>query len=262
MIIQKNLPFFNVVASGVATLSLPVGMTYERIIFLLGGTSFTKAMITDLKVKINGKVIVQTTGTILNTLMVYRGMATDATHLVLDFSELFARDEVGQSLGAIGTAEGVSTFTIEMTITGATAPTLDSWSVLSGPKKLGVVSKILSYAATFGAAGKFPFQLPYGNNGGSIIKRATFIHTNMTGLEVKKNGLVIHDTTDAINKYFQTENKKTTATGYYICDFVVDNNQSGMLVTADARSMEWNITLSATDTVTAQVEYLDVLGNL
>jgi len=261
MNIVENLAFFNVAANSVATLQLPLGMTYERIIFLLGGT-FAKSDITDIKVKVNGKVIVQTDATKLNTMNVYRGLATDSTHFVLDFSELKARDEVGQSLGALGTAEGVSSFTIEMTIGGATSPTLASWSVLSGPKKLGVVSKLLSYSATFGAAGKYPFQLPYGANGGSIIKRVHFFHTNMTDLEVKKNGLVIHDTTDAINKYQQTENGKTTASGLYTCDFVVDNNQSGMLVTADARSMEWNLTLSNADTVIAQVEYLDLLGNL
>lgn len=262
MQILKNLPFFNVVATGVASLSLPLGMTYERIILELGGTAFTKAMITDLKAKINGKVIWQTTGSKLDLMNKYRGLATDATHLVMDFTEIFARDEVGQSLGAIGTAQGVSTFTLEVTITGATAPTLESWSVLSGPKNLGVINKLLSYNVTIGAAGKFPIQLPYGKQGGSIIKRVNFFHANMTDLEVKKNGLVIHDTKKAINEYFQTENKRAPQAGLYVADFIVDNNQSGMLVTADAQSMEWNATVSAADVITVQVEYLDLLNNL
>lgn len=262
MQIVKNLPFFNVVATGVASLSLPLGMTFERIILELGGTAFTKAMITDLKAKINGKVIWQTTGPKLDALNLYRGLATDATHLVLDFTEIFARDEVGQSLGAIGTAEGVGNFTLEVTITGATAPTLESWSVLSGPKKLGVINKLLSYNVNLGAAGKFPVQLPYGSQGGSIIKRVGFFNANMTELEVKKNGLVIFDAKKAINEYWQKENKKTPQAGLFVADFVVDNNQSGMLVTADARSMEWNVTVSAADVITVQVEYLDLLGNL
>lgn len=262
MQIIKNLPFFNVVATGVASLSLPLGMTYERIILELGGTAFTKAMITDLKAKINGKVIWQTTGSRLDALNKYRGLATDATHLVLDFTEIFARDEVGQSLGAIGTAEGVATFTLEITITGATAPTLESWSVLSGPKKLGVINKLLSYNVTLGASGTFPIQLPYGNQGGSIIKRVGFFSQYMTALEVKKNGLVIHDTKKAINEFFQKENQKTPQTDLYVADFIVDNNQSGMLVTADAQSMQWNATVSQADVITVQVEYLDLLGNL
>lgn len=262
MQIIKNLPFFNVVATGVASLSLPLGMTYERIILELGGTAFTKAMITDLKAKLNGKVIWQTTGSKLDALNKYRGLATDATHLVMDFTEIFARDEVGQSLGAIGTAEGVGTFTLEVTITGATAPTLESWSVLSGPKKLGVINKLLSYNVTVGAAGKFPIQLPYGKDGGSIIKRVGFFNSYMTELEVKKNGLVIFDAKKAINEYWQTENKKAPQAGLFVADFIVDNNQSGMLVTADAQSMQWNATVSQADVITVQVEYLDLLGNL
>ncbi|HJV86923.1 MAG TPA: major capsid protein P2 [Noviherbaspirillum sp.] len=262
MQVLKNLPFFNVVETGVASLSLPLGMTYERIILELGGTAFTKAMITDLKAKINGKVVWQTTGSRLDALNKFRGLATDANHLVLDFTEIFARDEVGQSLGAIGTAQGVSTFTLEVTITGATAPTLESWSILSGPKNLGVIAKLLSYNVTIGAAGKFPVQLPYGKQGGSIIKRVGFFHANMTDLEVKKNGLVIHDTKKVINEYFQTENKRSPQAGLYVADFIVDNNQSGMLVTADAQSMEWNVTVSAADVITVQVEYLDLLNNL
>jgi len=262
MQIQKNLPFFNVVATGVASLALPLGMTYERIILELGGTAFTKAHITDLKAKINGKVVWQTTGPRLDALNKYRGLTTDANHLVLDFTEIFARDEVGQSLGAIGTKDGVGSFTLEVTITGATAPTLESWSVLSGPKSLGVISKLLSYNVNLGAGGKFPVVLPYGNQGGSIIKRVGFFNAYMTELEVKKNGLVIHDTKKAINEFFQVENKKVPQAGLYVADFVVDNNQSGMLVTADAKSMEWNVTVSQADVITVQVEYIDVLNNL
>ncbi|KRB70491.1 major capsid protein P2 [Noviherbaspirillum sp. Root189] len=262
MQILKNLPFFNVVATGVASLSLPLGMTYERIILELGGTAFTKAMITDLKAKLNGKVIWQTTGAKLDLLNKFRGLATDASHLVMDFTEIFARDEVGQSLGAIGTADGVGSFTLEVTITGATAPTLESWSVLSGPKKLSVINKLLSYNVTLGAAGKFPIQLPYGNQGGSIIKRVGFFNSYMTELEVKKNGLVIHDTKKVINEYFQTENRRVPQAGLYVADFIVDNNQSGMLVTADAQSMQWNATVSQADVITVQVEYLDLLNNL
>lgn len=262
MIFQKNLPFFNVVASGVASLSLPLGMTYDRIMLVLGGTSFTKAMITDIKLKLNGKVFFQTTGPRLDAMNSYRGLATDATHLTIDFTELFARDEVGQGVGAIATAEDVSSFTIELTIAGATAPTLESWSQLSGPKRLGVIAKVLNYPVTFSAGGTFPVQLPFGTNGGAVIKRVNFFHANMTALEVKKNGLVIHETNTAINEFSQKENKKVPQAGLYVADFIMDNNLSGMLVTADARSMEWKPTVSAADTLNVQVEYLDVLQNL
>lgn len=264
--IIKNLPFFNVAAGAIATLQLPLGMTYERIILELdkgGGGAFVKANIDDIKVKVNGKTIWQIDGTNLNVIMAYRGMATDVTHLVIDFSELKSRDEVNQSMGAIATAEGVSMFTLEVSIAAAAVlPILRSWSVVSGPRKLGAVAKCLKYSQGFTAAGKFNIQLPFGPNGGSLIKRIHIMHTNVTDLEIKKNGIVIHDTTDVINKFWQTENGHTTAAGHYCADFMTDNNQSGMLVTTDARSFECNVTVSAADTVSVFVEYIDLLGNL
>lgn len=264
MLLQKNLPFFNVVANGVASLSLPLGMTYERIVFTLGfgsGGAFTKAMMTDIKVKLNGKVIVQTTGTRLDTINKYKGIYDDASHLTLDFTEVRARDEVGQSLGAITTASGVSNFTIEVTITGANAPTLESHSLLSAPRQLGVIHKMLHYPVTFSAGGTFPIVLPYGTNGGALIKRVHFFHANMTGLEVKKNGLVLHESVTAINEFLQREYQKTPQAGLYCFDALLDNNSTQMLLTADARSMEWKPTVSAGDTIDVQVEFLDLLGN-
>ncbi|MBZ0105534.1 MAG: hypothetical protein K8H84_07865 [Sulfuricella denitrificans] len=263
MLVQKNLPFFNVVAAGVATLQLSLGMTYERIIMVLGGTAFTKAMITDIKCKINGKVFYQTTGSRLDSMNKYKGIFDAAGFLTLDFTEIFARDEVGQSIGAIGTLQGVASFTIEVTIAGATAPTLESYSILSGPKKLGVVNKLLHYPSSSSVGGKVPVVLPYGVNGGSILKRVYFFHGgNMTGLEVKKNGLVIHESTAAVNEFLQKENKKVPQANLYVYDPIVDNNQSGMVVTADARSFEFNVTLSAADALNVYGEYVDQLGNL
>lgn len=263
MLLIKNLPFFNVVANGIATMSLPLGMTYERLVMVLGGTTFTKAHITDIKAKLNGKLFYQISGSRLDSMNKYKGIFDDATHLTLDFTEIFARDEVGQSLGAIPTADGVASFTLEVSIGAATAPTLESYSVQSGPKKLGAINKLLNYPYSSSVGGKLPIVLPYGSNGGSLIKRVYFFHGgNMTGLEVKKNGLVIHESTQGINEFIQKENKKVPQSNVWVYDPIVDNNMTGLLVSADAKSMEFNVTLSAADNVQVYAEYLDNLGNL
>lgn len=261
MLLTKNLPFLNVVASGVASLQLPLGMTYERIVLVLGGTTFTKAMMTDIKVKLNGKVILQSTGSRMDTINKYKGIFDAAGFLTIDFTEIKARDEVGQSVGAIPTAGNVSNFTIEITIAGATAPTLESYSQLSGPRSMGTVCKMLHFPATFSAGGKFPIQLPYGKNGGALFKRVHFFGATVTGLEVKKNGLVIHESTEAINEFIQKEFGRVPQADVYTYDAIVEGNSSQLLVTADATSMEWNVTVSGSGTVDVQVEMLDLLQN-
>ena len=61
-------PFNNVVASGIANCDLNplLGTTLECINLTLGGGSFTKAMITLIQLKANGKVIFETDGTKLD----------------------------------------------------------------------------------------------------------------------------------------------------------------------------------------------------
>lgn len=260
LLTKKNLPFNNVVADGVASISLPLGDTYERIILVLGGTAFTKAMLTDIKVKLNGKVIWQTTGSRLDAINKYKGIFDAAGLLTLDFTEIKARDEVGQSIGAIPTA-GQANFTLELTIAGATAPTLESYSMVSGPRKIGVVKKLLHFPAPQSTGGKFPIQLPYGINGGALFQRVHFHSTVMTGLEVKKNGLVIHESVTAVNEFIQKEFGRVPQTNVYTFDAIVDGNSSQMLPTADATSMEWNVTVSGAGTIDVQVEMLDILTN-
>lgn len=264
MLLIKNLPFSNVAASGVASVSLPIGMSYNRIIFALGGGAFTKAMITDIKVKMNGKVVYQNTGSRLNLINTYRKRAVDAAYLVIDFTEPDAKTMAEQLIGNLNTAQGVSSLTMEVTIAGATTPTLDSYSELGAPAALAAITKQLLFTASFGAAGKFPMKLIDVANRGAIIKRVHFAHTgNVTALEVKKNGVVIFDNIPtAVNTFNQLDYNKVAQSNLYTYDPCLDNNYSNAVRTADATSLEFNLTTSAADTVTAVLEAVDLLGNM
>lgn len=264
MLLVKNLPFTNVVPNGVATASLPIGMSYNKISLALGGTSFTKSMIADIKVRLNGKVIYQNTGARLDQQNQYRGLASSAGFLTIDFTEPRAKLMAEQYLGNINTAQGVSSLTMEVTIAGATAPTLDSYAELGPPQPLGVIAKQIPFTSSFGGAGKFPFKLIDLANRGAIIKRVHFAHGgNLTALEVKKNGIVIHDNIlTAVNSFWQSEYQKTAQANLYTYDPCADNNYSNAIKTADMVSLEFNPTLSGADTVTAVIETLDLLGNM
>lgn len=263
MLLIKNLPFTNVVANGVATVSLPVGMSYNRIFLQLGGT-FTKAMITDIKVRLNGKVIFQNTGSRLDLVNTYRKRGVSASFLVIDFVEPDAKDMSEQYVGNLNTAQGVSSLTLEVTIAGATSPTLDSWAEVGPPAPLGVIAKQLLFTTSFGGSGKFPFKIIDVANRGAIVKRVHFAHGgNVTALEVKKNGVVIHDNvTTAVNTFYQLDYNKTAQTNLYTYDPCLDNNYTNAIKTQDMVSLEFNLTTSAADTVTAVVEVLDLLGNM
>lgn len=262
-LIIKNIPFSNVVASGVATVSLPIGMSYNSITLQLGGT-FTKAMITDIKIRVNGKVVFQNTGSRLDSINTYRGLSASATFLRCDFVEPRAKDVVEEFIGNINTAQGVSSLTMEVTISGATGPTLDSWSELGPPAPLGIIAKQILFTFSSVGAGKFPMKIIDIANKGAIVKRVHFAHGgNLTNLEVKKNGIVIHDSVaTAVNAFMQSQYLKVAQTNLYGYDPCMDDNYSNAVRTADMVSLEFNGTYSATDTTVAVLEALDVLGNM
>lgn len=264
MLLIKNLPFNNVAANGLATVSLPIGMSYNKIILALGGTSFTKSMITNIKVKLNGKTVWENTGARLDLQNSYRGMSAAAGYLVIDFTEPRAKIMAEQYLGNYNTAQGVSSLTVEVTIAGATAPTLDSYAELGPPAPLGIIAKQILFTSSNNGAGKFPVKLIDLANRGAVIKRAHFNHTgNMTMLEAKKNGIIIHDNIPtAVNSFWQADYQKTAQTNIYSFDPCADNNYANAIKTADMVSLEFNPTFSASDTITVVLETLDTLGNM
>ncbi len=263
---RKCMPFSNVVATGMATADLRslLGNTVNRIVLKLGGTTFTKAMITGLRVKANGKSIFDDTGSRTDSRMMYRGITANAAYLTVDFSEIRARTIQGQLLGSIDTTIGINSLTMEVDISGATAPTLEAWADI-GPPQMGIerslIGKVLSFTHNFGAAGKFPMNIPYGRQGGSLIKRLHLSGSTVTDAEVKKNGVTIFESPNAVNNFVETEFLRTPQANYFHIDFVQDGNMSNVLNAADAQTMEYYATVSGAGNVIVVAELLDPLGN-
>jgi hypothetical protein len=263
MLLVKGLPFSNVAASSVATASLPLGMSYNRVILQLGGT-FTRSHLSQILTKLNGKAIHTNTGTRLQLINDYRGIGSTSTFVVVDFTEPKFKRLEDQYLGNINTAQGVTSLTMEVTIGAATNPTLTPYYELNGPAALGVIAKQILFVQAFAASGKQAMKLIDAANAGALVKRIHFNHGgNLTSVEVKKNGIVIYDDIPtAVATHHALDYGHTMQSNLFTYDPTVDNNGANMLVTKDARSLETNLTTSSSDTVTAVVEVVDVLGNM
>lgn len=269
---RDGMPYSNVVATGVATNSITPGRTLESIKLALGGTAFTKAMISDIKVKANGKVIHQYTGTELDKINAYRGEPSDAAFLDIPFADYKLNNEFDRMVGAFDTSLGIGNITTEVTIAGATAPTLVALLTESAAQKdktgeaapfSAYLSKMLKYPFAVATGGKLPVTVPFGPQNGAIIKRVHVFHGgNMTGATVKQDGMVIHESTKLRNEHEQKRHGRVPQANVYTIDFVVDEAVKKALDTRDARSLEWLLDFSAADNGNIIVEYLDVLGNL
>ena len=266
---RYGLPYSNVVASGVATNNITPGRTLEVLNLKLGGTTFTKAMISDIKIKANGKVIVQASGTQLDKINAYKGQAADVAYLDIPFTERSGLGEFDRAVGALDTAQ-LSSLTTEVTIAGATAPILTpilresaSQAVAGNGAFSGLMSKILQVPYNIATGGRLSANIaPVGANG--AIVRRVYVFSNaglMTGATVKQDGLVIHESLKLENEYEQKRWGRVPQTNVYVIDFMVDGNISKALDTRSAKSLEWLFDFSAADSGTILVEYLDTLGN-
>lgn len=271
-LIRYGLPFSNVVASGTATNQITPGRTLENFKLKLGGTALTKAMLSSIKVKANGKVIIEGTGTELERLNAYRGETTNAAYLDIPFADYSLNNEFDRMVSAFDTSLGIANITTEVTIAGATAPTLTPIVVESAAQKARggeyqpfapLMAKVLKYPYNIASGGRLPITVPFGPQNGAIIKRLHVMHGgNMTGATVKQDGLVIHESIKAENEQEQIRMGRVPQTNTYTIDFVVDGDIRKALDTRDAKSLEWLFDFSAADTGSVIVEYVDILGNL
>lgn len=269
---RYGLPFANVVANGQATNNITPGRTLELLRYKLGGT-FTKAMVALFKLKANGKAIVEATGTQIDKVNAYRGEATNANFLDLQFADYTGLTEIDRQVGSFDTGLGIANITAEVTIAGATAPTIVPILVESANQKSAstgasagyapYIAKLLSYPFNIATGGKLPVTVPFGPQNGAIIKRLHVFHSgNMTGATVKQDAIVIHESLKAENEFDQTKAGRVPQANCYTIDFMLDGNVSKALDTRDAKSLEWLFEFSGADNGTVLVEYLDPLGNL
>lgn len=266
---KKLLNFQNVVAGATAFLNPERGPSYRRIVLALGGTTFTKAMINRLLLKLNGTIIYDLTGSQLDSINKYRGIADDANHLTLDFvepQEVMA-NLAGMNAGAIPTGPGCTSFSLEVEIDGtAVAPTLQAYAVLGAPAALTKDSQFLCMipqASSFDATGKFPIVIPSGNGKKSFLKRAHFFGGSISELTVKKGSAAIFDQVPTtVAQFIQKEHGRAIQAGLYSYDPVVNGDLMQMVALGSAHQMSFDVTVGAAEVVTTVSELLAGLADL
>jgi len=277
-------PWVNVVATGRAVLNstLVLGNIIERLYLVLSGGAFTKAMITALRVKLNGKVTFgDISGANLDLFQTYQLGNSTAGFLTIDFVEPDSKSMQGEILGAIDTnAAGVNTFTVECDITGATTPALDSWAQLRdvasvtdqpgqppkgfNPNLRPLLRALISTSLTATAAAEQQYQLNVGSGGNSLIKRLIIFSTILTNIRIKRNSLDIYEfVAPTLASFIQGDYGKHPQANMYVVDWLADGNQSDTQVTRnpDGTLANYQFLLTASGAGTFQV-YADVYSIL
>lgn len=265
-------PFQNVVASGIAIgdLNKLLGTVLEKMVFTLGGT-FTRAMITSLQLKANGKVIYETDGSKLESSAMYQGHVTDATILCLDFMDRRAVTVNARQAGAIDLSakSGITSLRLEVTISGATSPTLVGVADVSppteDPNEAGIrwlMARRHRVTQVIGAAGQYALAVPHLDpaGGGSNFRRIYVYSANCNAIKTVREGITEHELTKLQNEACQKDNFKAPQANLIVFDPVQDGQLQGRTwdtrPASGVRSAQFYGTFSAGETITIETDEL------
>jgi len=245
-----------------------IDQSVHAICLRLGGTAFTRAHITSLNIKLDGKDIVPSiSGAMLQKQNDYEGLDDDATFLWYFFGDPTAQTIKGQHLGDLDLSIYRKPLEIRVDIGGATAPTLEVRALASVPKmamgigfdeieaaQIGVMTRTVIQPAA--AIARKAYGISLGSTPGARIRRVYFHHANVTKLEHRKQGLTKQDDFDSVDLGAVVKNYgRYPQTGLLVMDKVFDGNQGEAETTINTEGRPWNqeimLTTSAADTITA-----------
>lgn len=267
-------PFGNVANSGVAVTDMNkfLGTVLEKVTLILGGTTFTKSMITLIELKANGKPIYQTTGSNVDAFNLYQGATAAATVVKLDFVDRKAVTPNARQAGTIDLSKdsGITSLRLEVTISGATNPTLGGFCDVSpptaDPTEAGIrwlIARKHRATVVIGAAGTFAIPVPHLDpaGGGSNFRRIAFYSANMTGIKTVREGVTEHEITSAAeNNTVQQDYQKVPQASVWMFDPCQDGQLQGRTwdtrPSSGVRSAQLYGTFSAGETITVETEEL------
>lgn len=237
------------------------GLIFER-----GGGAFTNAHMSNIRVRLDGKDLVNgVSGAQLVDLNEYEGGVDVTNYTCYFFGDPSARTIRGQHHGDLDLSAYRKPLEIEVDIGVATTPTLQVYALTGVPKmSMGVGFDQLD-AATFralvrtsiqpaAAVSRASYGISLGSAPGARIRRIAFFHTNLTRVELQKQSIrKWDDIAIALNSAVAQQFARTPQAGLYVLDRILDGNQGEAETTVMQDGRSWNLqvalTTSAGDTI-------------
>lgn len=262
--LDQQIDLQNVRPGATAILKLSYNATYDKIHFNLGG-GLTKAMIKRIEGKANGTTFFVEDGLKVGVRDGYSGNFIDANILSLDFTEPNSRGGAPAQYLASIPRNLLQSLTFEVTI-DASAPaalTLTADAEYRDPTPNTFILRRKDFNVALPLIGENDLVLPSDVQAGGLIKRIWLHHTgNVTKAELRTNGAPrIRASTGTIG-YTQKRNRLVPQANLLVLDFLADGNLMNMLNTQNVNEAFLRLTVSAADSVTAYIDYIDDIRKL
>lgn len=253
----------NVTAGGTATLNMPTGRTYEKLVLAYSGV--TRDQMKDIKLMIDGKPILEyQNATQLAALNSYYDRHDAAGFITLWFvrPEMTALEQ--RRVTGLGTGDGqgngrIQTLQLEVEIDPAAVdPKITAHAIQSDPKPLGMMNKVKRFSYSSATAGTFEIDnIPKGPR----LMAVHFIKSadDVSRIEVEQNSRKIVEGEKGLLQYLQEENGRVPQATILSVDWTLEGDIYQSIVTDPNRIQDqrFRLTLDTAGSVDVLVEYLD-----
>lgn len=222
-----------------ATLRLPLGRTYNRIVIFCEG-NINRALLSNIVLKVNqGEKQRWKTAAQLQSRNSYNLGASDAAIVELDFVERNAKDEAAMTLGTYAlTAEaGVQDAVVEFDVgvyVPSAASIITAYAEVDVPSANRLVVRTRYQQKTLAGAVEEAIIIPSGANG-EQLKRLHIFGTLalINSVRIRRDDSDEFETLSVLqNEFFQKTYGKVPQAGHMVVDFIMHNLQGQMLNTA------------------------------
>lgn len=262
---QIPLPSVSRVApSSVAFVEIPIGATYEEIIFTMTGTALAATMVDNIKLIANGQEL----QTYLNLqqlidINAYHGRATDTAG---EWTMYFTNDDYmlleEKAMEAFGT-QGLQTLVLEITLNGTWPAngTINAYANIDTVSQpLGAFNRIRQTVINSAVSGEIEFDKLI--RGGAIYKQVHFFKADVTKVVLEADGVKVIDAPKAVLERSQKNVKPfarvpQTAKATHL-DFALSGFYGDLFRTDGMGDLRARLTLGTSGAVQIVTEQLDV----
>lgn len=272
--IETRMPSPEGVGAGqTATFKLPIGRRYHELQMEYTGTTITLALMTEIRIIANGKIIHRYSAAQRDSLNQFDGRTASNGILIIPFDRYNLKTLAAETESALNTgslnenADGIKTLSVEVDIaSGAVAPILSMTATQSDsiPGGSGTVMHCLKHTYSVAGAGDFEISdLPRGGQTSMFLNRIFFLPSanDISHMNIMRNSYNIFDRSKTLNERMQKDGVRTPQSGY----IAIDKSEKGFggdpIDLRQITDFRYKLTMTGACTITILSEYLGRLGD-
>lgn len=258
------------VAGGQTALAkMPIGNAFHNLYLIYTGV--TLAQMTEIRIKLNSKIIHRYSASDRDMMNQFAGYAAASGILTIPFDRQNLKARAAEEETLINTGSrgedgrAITAFEVEIDIdAAATTPKIELVAEVSDqrPGGIGSILHCTPYTRSNAGAGEFQVSdLPKDGPTRIYLNRIFIKSQHMTKLKVERNQYVIFERSKALNELIQKDGVRVPQTNVYVVDATEVGYGGAMIRLAGSSDFRLSADMAAAENVVFYPEFIGALGD-